>query len=453
MEVGVHQGSVATTRRRLAIRADSSSLDLVLPATVPVGSLIPSIVDAFADGGDVDIGPTARGFQLSHLGGSVLDASKTLEEMEIRDGCTLFLGRAAIKFTAPAYDDAADAVSATVAEVERPWTRRASRSVGVLVSGCLAGVAAAALIRTAFGADAHRLGCVGVELTTGFLALLAAVIAYRVLDEPGAGLTLGLMGAGFAALVGLFAIPGGPGAPNALFAAAAAGTAAAIVRMFACQPVVFTALACFATACAIAAAVGAVMATPLPAIGAGSAAISLALVEAAAPVSVMLTRLSPAPADSPDILHARAIRARTWLNSLIVTFSAAAALGAICATAGRPPHGIVFAAVVGGVLMLRARGSDVDRSLPPIVCGAATLCAALVAAVIAYPHHVLHIAALSMALSILALYLGFMSGSGAVMPTGRRSVVLVQYFALATIAPLAFWLCGLYGAVRGLNLP
>ena len=53
-----------------------------------------------------------------------------------------------------------------------------------------------------------------------------------------------------------------------------------------------------------------------------------------------------------------------------------------------------------------------------------------------------------MALSILALYLGFMSGSGAVIPTGRRSVVLAQYFALATIAPLAFWLCGLYGAVR-----
>ena len=214
-------------------------------------------------------------------------------------------------------------------------------------------------------------------------------------------------------LSGSLAVPGGPGAPNALFAAAAAATAAAIVRMFACHAVVFTALACFATACATAAAVGAVVATPLPAMGAGLAAISLALFEAAAPVSVMLTRLSPAPVDSPDHLHARATRARTWLNSLIATFSASAAVGAISATARRPLHGIVFATVVGAALMLRARDSDIGRSLPPIVCGAATLCAVLVAAVVAYPHHVLHIAALSMALSILALYLGFMSGSGA----------------------------------------
>jgi hypothetical protein len=114
----------------------------------------------------------------------------------------------------------------------------------------------------------------------------------------------------------------------------------------------------------------------------------------------------------------------------------------------------MFATVTGGVLVLRARAHQgIDRSVPPIVCGTVTLSAVLVASAFAYPPYALHIAALSMLLSGLALYLGFMSGSTATFPTERRGVELAQYFALATIAPLAFWLCGLYSAARGLNLP
>ena len=446
----MHQVSVATGQRRLAIHAGATSVDLVVPAAVPVGSLIPSIVDALGDSGNVD---TAVSWRLSRPGSGVLDASKTLNELMIRDGCTLFLVPAATAFVPPSCDDAAETVAAAVAEAERPWTRRATRVVGILVSFCLAGVTGAVLIRTAFDVDAHRTGCVMVASAIGLLTLLAAVIAYRVFDEPGAGLPLGLMGAGFTALAGLFAIPGGPGAPNALLAAAATGTAAAIVRVFACHAVIFTALACLATAGAITAAASAVVA-PMPTIGGGLAAISLALIEAAAPVSVMLARLSPVPADSPDQARQKAIRAHTWLDSLITAFSASAALGAISAAANLSLPGIGFAAMVGTVLMLRARAhQDVGRSVPPIVCGAATLCAVVVAAALAYPPHALHIAALSMILSILAMYLGFIGDSTAVFPAGRRSVDLVQYFALATIAPLAFWLCGLYGAARGLNLP
>lgn len=446
----MYRVSVATGQRRVAVHADAARVDLVVSAAVPVGSVIPSIVDALGQG-NVN---TAVSFQLSRPGGGVLDASKTLNELGIRDGCTLFLVRSPTEFVPPSCDDAAEAVAATVAQAERPWTRRATRLAGALVSCCLAGVTAAVLIRTAFDVDAHRRGCVVVALSIGLLTVLAAVIADRVFDEPGAGLTLGLMGAGFAALAGLFAIPGGPGAPNALFAVAAMGTVAAIVRGFASHAAVFTTLTCLAAACAIAAAVSAVTIAPMPAIGAGLAAISLALVEAAAPISVLLARLSPVPADSPDRLREKAVRARTWLNSLIAAFSASAALGAIGAAAKLSLPSIGFAAMVGTVLVLRARAhQDIGRSVPPIVCGAATLCAVVVAAAVAYPRQALPIAALSMTLSLVALYLGFISGSTTVFPTGRRSVELAQYFALATIAPLAFWLCGLYGAARGLNLP
>ncbi len=441
------------TRRRLSVLADAISVDLVLSAAVPVESLIPPIVDALAEAGGVEPGVAAVSYQLSRLDGGVLDPSKTLADHAIRDGCTLVLVRSAMRFVPPPYDDEAEAVSATIGEVARTWTRHSTRLVGALVSGCLASVAAVVLIRGAFGADAHRIGCAGVALGAGLLALLAAVFAFRVADEADAGLTLGLMAVGFVALAGMLAVPGGPGVPNALLCTAAAATAAAALRVFARQATVFTALMCLATSCAAAAAVGALVAAPPPAIGAGLAATSLAVVEGAAPLSMMLARLSPV-ADSPDHLHAKAIQAHTWLNSVIAAFSASAAVGAISATQKPDLPGIVFETVVGLALVLRARAhQDVGRSLPPIICGAVTLCAALIAAAVAYPRHALEIAALSTTLSTLALYIGFMAGSTPSFPAGRRSVELAQYFALAMVAPLAFWLCGLYGAARSLNMP
>ena len=58
-----------------------------------------------------------------------------------------------------------------------------------------------------------------------------------------------------------------------------------------------------------------------------------------------------------------------------------------------------------------------------------------------------------MLLAAVALCLGFINHTVAVSPVGRRSVELLEYLALAVVVPLACWICGLYGAARGLNLP
>ena len=145
---------------------------------------------------------------------------------------------------------------------------------------------------------------------------------------------------------------------------------------------IFTALACFTTVGAAAALVGAIAAVPLQAIGAAVAAISLVLVEVSAPMSIMLAGLSPQPASDPDAtrgdpmlcphrLSAKAIRAYDWLTSLVVGFSASAALGAIGAVVGlylaggQSAPGIAFATITGGVLLLRARSHrELARSVP-----------------------------------------------------------------------------------------
>ncbi len=238
------------------------------------------------------------------------------------------------------------------------------------------------------------------------------------------------------------------------FAAAAAATSAAMVQVIACQAVLFGVLACFATTCAVAASVGVVAAEPLPVIGAGLSAISLAMIEAAPALSVMLARLSPDMAsEAPNQLAASAIRAHYWLTSVIAAFSASAALGAVSATFRLSAPSIVFAAVIGSVMMLRARTHHgVARCLPLVICGGVTLSAALVAFAAGYPHHALHIAVLAAALAFLALYAGFAVSAVTVSPVGRRSLELVEYFAFAIVVPLAFWLCGLFGAARSVNL-
>lgn len=451
--------------RRISVCADAVSVDLALPAAVPIASLMPPIVDILATEYRHRGEPVPAWHRLSLPGDAALDVSKTLAQLGIRDGSTLVLTGPSTELTAPRFDDVAEAVSMSLAETARPWTRRATRLTGAIVASWLAGAGALVLIRTAFDtADARRVSTAGVAAAIGCIALLASAVAYRGFRDAIAGLTLGLLASGFAALTGLLAVPGGPGAPNALLAAmAAAATSAIAVRVTGCGSTVFIALSCFAMVAAAAALVGAVTAESPQAIAAASAAISLALIELSARVSILLAGLSPEgdaeePADSHR-LKAKALRAHSLLTSLVAAFAAAAALGAIgtaaaAHSASRPRLlGIAFATVVGGVLLLRARAhGNLARSVPLIVSGTATLSVAFVVAATAGPLQPPWVAAVTATLATAALCLGFIAPALTFSPVVRRGVDLLEYLALAAIVPLVCWICGLYGAARGLSL-
>jgi ESX secretion system protein EccD len=457
--------------RRVSVHADSIHLDLVLSAVVPVGSLLPPIVDILAAEGGQPALPVAVRYQLSLTGKTVLDPSKTLAELGIRDGTVLILTSSSTDLTPPRFDDVAEAVSVTLAAMVRPRTRQAARLISALAASWLTGTAAAVLIRTAFDTnDARRTGCAVVAAVAGFIALPAAVVSFRIFRDTTAALTLGLAASGFAALAGLLAVPGEMGAPNALLATAATATSATAIRVIGCCTTIFTALACFAVLETATAVVGTVTAAPLQTLGAASAAISLILIEASAPLSIILAGLSSRVASEPDAadeeamlaphcLSTSAIRANGWLTSLVAAFAAAAALGAIgaaagsCFAGGRPALGIAFAAITGGALLLRARSHrDPARSLLLVVAGTVTLSAALVIAAVAYPVRTPYVAAASTMLAAAGLCLGFITQTMTFSPIGRRSVDLLEYLALAVTVPLACWVCGLYSAARDMNL-
>jgi type VII secretion integral membrane protein EccD len=455
--------------RRVSVDAGSTHVEVVLSAEVPIASLIPAIVDIVAARPGFNAEPMAIRYQLSLPGDVALNPSKTLAQCGIRDGASLLLTSSSTELAAPRFDDTAEGVSVLLAGAMRLWTAQAARLTGVLLASWLAGTAAAVLMRTAFDTNhAWHSGGAGVAAAVGFIALVAAFIAHRGFRDSTAGLTLGLVATGFIALTGSLVVPGVPGAPGALLAMAATAASSALLRVIGCCAIVFTALCCFATATAAATLVAAVSAVPLPAIAAGYAAISLALVEASAPVSIMLAGFSRQLGWEPDSVHdvptphqlpTRAIRADSWLTSLVAGFSASAALGAIgaagapCFTGGSPWLGITFATVTGGVLLLRSRAHCVlARSVPLLVSGIVTLSVTLAITAATYPQHALQVAAGLTMLSAAALCLGFTTHAMPFSPIARRSVELLEYLALAVIAPLACWICGLYSAARGLNL-
>jgi ESX secretion system protein EccD len=457
---------------RVSVYAEDVHVDVALPAAVPVGSLIPPIVDILAaEYGHRDESVAAR-HQLSLPGHVALESSKTLAQIGIRDGTALILTSSSTELAASCFDDAAEAVSMSLAATARPWPRWAARLTSAMAASWLAGASAVVLIRAAFSTnDARRIDGAGVAAAVGAIALLAATVGYRVFRDRISGLTLGVVASGFAAIAGLLAVPGGPGAPNALLAAtAAAATSTVAMRLTRCCTVAFTALSCLAAIAAAGAAVGAVTATPLQAIGTMLAAISLGLLEVSARASIVLAGLSPRltsepkaaidePAPSLHLLSAKAIHADNWLTSLVVAFSTSAGLGAIgaalgaCSAGGPRVLGITFATITGGILLLRARSqSDLARSVALVVSGIATLSTTFVVAATAYPLQTPWIGAAAAMLATVAMGLGVIAPGMTISPIGRRSIELVEYLALAAIVPLACWICGFYSAARGLNL-
>lgn len=431
----------------MSIHADEVRVDLALPAAVPIATLIPPIVDILPAGPAHRDGPTR--YQLSCPGQLPLDASTTLAQQGIRDGAVLILTRSSTDIPPPQFDDAAEAVSTTLAQAARPR----SRKIGMLPALCLASIGAALLTRQSLCDNGARHAGVAIAAVAGGIALAVATLAQRGFRDSTTAQALGLLAIGFAAVAGLLAVPGGPGAPNALLAATTAGvTAVVVVRLTDCNTPLFTAAGGFALLAAIAALAATVTNVPLPVIGASCVVASLALLAVSPRISILLAGLSPRLADDmpADTLPAKAIRANTWLTGLIGAFSTAAACGAV-AVANSAPRitGVVFAAVAGTVLLSQARSHrDMPKALTLVTNGTATLGAALVAGAIAFRPPVAWLAAATAVLTAAA----FVVPTVRLSPVAQRGLELLERLALAVLVPLGCWLCGLYGTARGLTL-
>lgn len=450
--------------RRVSVHAGAAVADLALPASVPVGVLIPSIVDVLADRcGDHD--PAATRYQLSLPGAPALTASTTLAQANIRDGAVLVLSRPSTPLPVPRYDDAAEAVSTALGEAGRSWNRRAARLTGAVAGGCLAGIGALMMVPKAMTDGATREPAAVAAASAGVIALLCAAIAHRAYRDPIAGLTLSVIAVMFAAAAGFVAVPGAPGFPHVLLAAtAAAATSVVAVCAAGCGVVTLTAVSCAALIAAVAALGGVLTGAPPRAVGAASALVSVGLLGMAARASIVLAGLSPhlPPAPDPDVtepndllLPGKARRADRWLSGLLAAFAWSAAAGAVVTVLSGAPRlcCTAFGALTGALLLLRARAGGRNRAWALVASGSAVLATTFGTAAARMAASGASIVAATVPLVTAAMFLSFVAPGLSPSPVARRSAELLEHLALAAMVPLACWVSGLYGAARALNFP
>lgn len=272
----------------------------------------------------------------------------------------------------------------------------------------------------------------------------ATVAATAHLWTPVARRLAGALAAsGLAGVAGFVAVPGGPGTPNAWLAVAAAGTAAVLaVPASGCSGPARAMLCCLAGLAVLAAVAGMACAATgisVQAVGAVTAAGAAGLIRVAGRVAIRVA--APAARDAHDLL-----------TGLVAASTAAVLLGVGGVAAGNPvdgaprPVGVTFAAAAGAVLLLRARCHADGRQIAALVAGGAAALGIAVLTLGGGPWP----AGAAVSLAGAALVAGF--AAPAERPWARRGAELLEAAALGSLAPLACWLCGLYGAARGLSL-
>lgn len=430
----------ASDHRRVVVHAGGANVDLVLPATIAIADLMPSIVDIL--GGPE---PGAPRYRLSCPGAAPMPNSTTLAQYGIRDGAILVVSQQHPTPAAPRFDDVAEAVSAALNRASRP--ARPTRIAGALAALGLAAVGALALVRNAFSVNRYGPATAVTVAAAGCAALASAALAHRVHRDPIAGLTLGVIATVFAAVAGLLAVPGAPGAAHVLLGSmAAAATAALAMRVTGYGTVALTATCGAAVIIAIAALAAVLTSAPTHVVGSLTALVCLVLVETAPRMSIRLAGLTP-ETDEADVA-ARALLAERWLTSLRTTFASAAAIGA--AVAALTAHrAIALAAVTAGVLLLHAR-LDKRRHTLFAATGIASITTVFAITVTDVLHSGPWIVALTAALAAAAMHLGFGGPAISRPPVARRGASALGCLALTAMVPLTCWTCGAFGAVRGL---
>ena len=393
---------------RVCLRLDDAQVDVVLPAAVPLGQLMPWLYDlAMNNRTEPPTSaalPAARHLHL--LGQPPLDPSMTAHEHAILDGTTLILAsEVSGSPSAPVPDPAAAVLSARRSTASK-WSPEWVRPATPLAAAALAGVA------------------------------------------------------------GFVAVPEEPGLPAVLLAATATGTVALVsARVIRCGRAILMTAAVVCALIVAAALGGTLFELSWSRIGIVLASTSLLLLTVAGRVSMLLSGLTahidhsldPDRADTG--IEAEAGLAQQVLTALVAGTSVTAALGAaVIATASgvQPQPGWAACAIVaasGAVLVQRSREHD-DPTRRAALMAAGTCCTA--ALFVAVRHQAGQLApwlcAMALASAIGVTWLGL----GTCRPPSprivRRCLDGVGHLALASVLPLACWGFGLYGTARGLSL-
>jgi type VII secretion integral membrane protein EccD len=445
---------------RLTVLAPRATVDVALPADVPVAELVPMVLELV---GEPVFGLRPLPWRLSGGAGAPLPPGASLAELGVPDGELLRLVPDVPPPPPPVFDDPIDALASSAGGAD-PDERRFAAAAVLLV----AAVGAALL---AGGApDTAALRAVLATLAAGAAVAMAARSARRYPDTHThlAGRTAALAAVPFAAAAGWAALPGSSAAAQLLLATAAAGTTAAAAQV--ALRVVAPALVAVVVA-AVPVGLGAVTvlrfdsppASVAAAVGALAVVVAPLLPRAALRLSGLPRPVVPADGDElvdadngpdllpPDEFAERSDLARGYLAGLVGGCAAVAVAGALPAAAAGGWAGPALACVIVAVLALRARGfADPAPSRTLLGCAVVGMVGLAVLSA-ARPEPQARLVALGVLVAVAGLGLLALGRSGpAASPVSRRAIDLVDALLVAVAVPLAFAAMDLFRLVRGL---
>ncbi|MFE3795253.1 type VII secretion integral membrane protein EccD [Nocardia tengchongensis] len=464
---------------RVTILAKHTQVDMAIPVDVPVALIIPSLVDMVdqhnrANDFDLDGEPVEpHEWVLARIGQPPFSNSLSLAEQGVRDGELLMLESAERSAPAPLFDDIMYNVAIADADHFRGWSPSTARRTGsalamaIMLTGCFGLLAAPDAVPSWVRAS--------VATAVTLLLVTAGTVLARMYRDPASALVLGGCALPTAFTAGALFVPSHYGWANGLLGAVLAGATALLAwRASGVGPGLFIGAATLTIFAIPSALVGLLTELPLRAIGGGVATLGLAGLSLAPRLSILLARLPlppvPAPGtpidpteDDPDdhralptleALRAKSEQARDYLAGLVVATTVVVVAGAVTSVdpaAGRPFWpGFALALVCAAVLLFRSRTyAGAEQAVVLIAGGAAIVLLILIGAALTQ-RQPLTVFGVALALFAATLVLGFLVPHRQATPPVRRAVELLEYVFVAAVAPLAFWVTGLYALVRGL---
>ncbi|CAL9333795.1 type VII secretion integral membrane protein EccD [Streptomyces sp. XY006] len=454
---------------RLTVRAPSVSVDLAVPADVPVADLLPTLLRYVGEEAE-EAGLDHAGWVLQRLGDAPLDEETTLAHAGLTDGEVLYLRPHTEALPEARLDDLVDGIADTTGRRLHDWHPGAAR--GLLVGTAVATVMTALLLVFWPGVSSSvRPVHAGV---TGLLLLAGAGTASRAVGDRLSAAALGLLVAPCLAVAG-WVLPGGdPTGPDAaqvvgarLLAAGAAGAGGAVLALAATAvgAPALTATAVVSVAAAVAGALIGYSGLDAPASAALVATVVALGAGAVAPFAFKLAgmRMPALPSSAGQLQEGiepyagsevaeRTELAGRWVTALFAATGAVAAAALVVLAEHPNLPEVLTCLALSLLLLLHSRGLvHIAQRLALAVPGVwGLLLLARAWALDSGDTGRTVVTAVLLGAAAALVVAAWVVPGRRVLPYWGRAAELAHTGLAVALLPLSLWVAGLFGWLRGL---
>ncbi|WP_406271813.1 type VII secretion integral membrane protein EccD [Nocardia sp. NBC_00881] len=495
------QPSAEVARARIAVMISTYQVDVVVPTKFTIETFIDDLLVVLAsaiDDESVDFTPPQGQWSLARPGEPPIPRWRSLGDHDVTDGTVLMLSvvESAEVFT-PVVEDITDALALINEREFAEFDANTAAVVGLTVLG-VGAAAVAAMLSWSWTRTGSVLWCGLPALLLGLLCWAAAAASRRRGAAAKVCLGLSLTATPLLFAGGAMLVPPAYGQPGP-FAAANLAAGAVVAAVAAATMMRLSGLG-IATLMAVTVLGVAVTAAALPLtyldlsvgqVAGGVVFVGIVLLTAAPRLAVVIARIRPpdlpdpgnevAPTTLTDIFDAETVRddhehtedserqrrsnevgiegrarlAVTSLRGLIAAISALLSISAVI-TAAVSPGGIreiVMSAAIAGLLAMRSRWHpDRVQAIALITAAAVTVCGVAFILVVAYqtPAADLVVGVVVTLAACVACVAAIRLPGKRLSPVTRRVIDLVEYALILVVPVIAFWIMGVYTAMRGI---